>query len=182
MAQVTVRVEDFEDGVFPSVCASSGVPVEKFRRSTARYEPGWPLVFCLLGPVGVVIALVAIGALTRTVDGWMPVDPDVVDRVHRVRRVAWTTAIAITGVTVAATALLFSSSAGTAATLVLVLGLAGAGFALYRAANPPGKVKARLAPNGRTITLTRVHPEFVVDYKDQEWRRRAARRDVAAPR
>jgi hypothetical protein len=177
MAQVTVRVDDFEDGAFPLRCASSGVPVETRRRATARYEPGWPVVFLILGPVGVVIMFVAMAALTRSVEGWVPLDQDLARRGDRERRRAAAAAVGLAGATLGATALIFSADAWPPALLTFLAGAIAVGAALYQMANPPGAVRARLAPNSRTVTLTRVHPDFAEAYEAQEWARRADRRD-----
>jgi hypothetical protein len=172
VAQVTVRVEDFEDGAFPMVCVASGVPVERRRQATARYEPRWPAVFLLLGPVGIVITLVAAIALARTVDGWVPMDERLAGRGDEERRRALIAAAVLTGVTVGAMALVAAAGSSSLPLLVLAAGVVAVGVALYRAFSAPGAVHARFAPNGRTVTMTRVHADFAEAYQAQEWRRR----------
>jgi hypothetical protein len=177
MAQVTVRVDDFEDGAFPMLCASSGLPVEVRRRATASYQPGWPAVFLVLGPAGFVIMFVAMVALTRSVEGWVPLDQELARRGDRERRRAAALAVVLGGATIGATALILSANAWPPALVTFIAGATAVGIAIYQMANPLGAVRARLAPNGRGITMSRVHPDFVDAYNAQEWARRAERRD-----
>jgi MFS family permease len=154
------------------LCIVSGVPVERRRRATARYEPRWPAVFLLLGPVGIVVTLVAAIALARTVEGLVPMDERLAGRGDEERRRALITAAALTGATVAVMVLVSGAGSSLLTLSVLAAGVVAVGVALFRAFRAPGAVHARFAPNGRTVTMTRVHPDFAEAYAAQEWRRR----------
>jgi hypothetical protein len=180
MAEVVVRVEDFEDGVVPPWCVATGEDGGRLRRADARYEPGWPLVFLVFGPVGFVVALFAISALTRRVDGFLPLTDAAVQRLDRSRRTALTLLGGTVVVTVCGMVALFSAEAWPAMWAVGTLGAAAIALAVWRVARPAGSVTAHLERNFRTVRLKGVHERFAVAYDAQELERRRARRDETA--
>ena len=174
MANVVVRIEDFEDGVFPGVCVVTGGDPAPVFRITARYRPGWPFVFCLLGPIGFVIAFVVLAGVNRDLTGGLPITEASVQRSRRARRNAAGVAVAA-----AALGLALAVSVGSLATeagwFIGSIALMTLLAALYRWANPPGSVNARLARNLRTVTIRGAHPRFAETYEAQD-RRRIERR------
>ena len=79
MATIELRVDDFEDGVLPRVCASSGEPADGLVPVPGdAWRLAWPVLLLLFGPIGFVAMVVVMALLHGHVDGWLPLS----DRAH----------------------------------------------------------------------------------------------------
>jgi len=185
MATLRVRVEDFEDGVYPDVCSSSGVEGgTRLYRADATYRPGWVWLLLLGGPPGFVVAVVLSIVLRRSVPGYVPYAPSVQAAVLRRRnRFAQGFVVAL-AVFAGSLALSMSSRGGTGlsglAALGFVFGGLGLTITLFFWCYPPGSVGAKLQSNGRWVGLEPVSNAFAFAFEQQESRRRAARRAESA--
>jgi hypothetical protein len=172
MAEVSLRVDDFENGVLPPMCASRGVTPARPRRLRASYQPTWPLVFVLLGPVGLLIAFVAMVGMTRHVDGWLPRSDEVVERGKRSRSAAFTAVCIVAATSLIGVLALMSVGARSPALLVGALGVVAVVAALWRAGHPRGHIPARLTANGRRVILRNIDQVFAAAYDEQSrWHR-----------
>jgi hypothetical protein len=179
MASIRVRIEDFEDGVYPDVCASSGATGgTRLYRADISSRVGWVWLLLLGGPVGLLAAIVLSVVLRKTAKGYLSYTDAVQRRIRRrSQRMLWGV---VASLAVVAGSLLLST-AGTSA----YRGLAVAGFAggvlgvvvfAFFWSNPPGSVGGALDSTGRWIDLDPVSTRFADAYEQQEARRRAARR------
>lgn len=176
MARLAVRIDDFEDGRLPSCCASTGGEPDRLYRIEARYHPGWPLVFLLLGPIGVVIALVVAAGVSRQVSGLVPLTDDAHQRAVAARRAATEFAVGALVLTVALVVALVRLGHGAPAVGAGVIGVAVTAWCAVSASRPPGSIGASLDRNGRSVHLTDVAPGFAAAYRAQERDRRFDRR------
>ena len=179
MSAVRIRIEDFEDGVYPDVCASTGVFGETrlYERTVSTKAPGWLLLGLLAGPVGIVAALVLSGALRRSATGVVPYHPTAQHRIARRRELA--ARVALVGLAVDIGSLVLLSRTGGFDGIALVglgLGIVAAVVGGFFWINVPGSVGGTLDSTSRWIELDSVHPRFAAAYEEQEARRRAARR------
>ena len=180
MASVRVRIEDFEDGLLPAVCSSSGAPATRlYTASMSSRGSGWVWLLVFAGPVGVVAALVLSQLLRKTAHGYLPYS----DETHRVlrdrsRRYAQGMAGCLALALVSLLLLAMATEAGFR-NLGIAVGavtvLVGAGFA-FLWWNVPGSVGGHLDASGRWIELDPVSANFAAAYEQQEADRRAARR------
>ena len=183
MARVRVRIDDFEDGVYPDVCASSGVEggARLYRAAISSRSP-WLWLLVLGGPAGIIAALVLHAVLQKTAHGYLPYAEAVQVRLYqRSRRFAWA-AVASLGVVVGSLLLTTSGTSGFRGlgALGFVAGIVGMLAFGFLWSNVPGSVGGRLDTTGRWIVLDPVNDRFAAAYEQQEARRRAARRADAA--
>jgi hypothetical protein len=177
---VRVRIEDFEDGVLPLVCASTGAPADaRYGVRATGPSPGWVWLFLLGGPIGWLLAFGLAGTVrSSSTLGMVPFTDAHQDALQaRIRRLAWTT---VGGVALLVAGLALGGTSGEAFSPLALLFVA-VGFALALVAgflwlHPPGSVKATIEGNGRWVVLTPVAAAFVEGYEAQEARRRQARR------
>jgi hypothetical protein len=179
MADITIRIDDFEEGLLPDRCVVSGRPAPTHYIVRAHRQPWWPLAFLLLGPVGWLVVLIVLAGTHRSVAGSLPFDEEVQRTSATSRRARWLGAIvsAVTGASVVLVA------GGAGYTDVAVLGgLAGlittAGFWLA-AQRPRGSIGLKLSRDGRFVIVRGGAPEFASAYERQEQVRRADRRRLA---
>ena len=175
MARVDVRVDDFEDGALPRVCASSGAPADGLYKVEATYKPSWPAVFIVLGPIGWLVMLVAAAGNTRRVTGLVPFADAAHQRMVRVRWVNWRRALEVAAGTVVGVVLLALLNQTTVAIVVAFVGVAVTIGFWVAGSRPPGSVGVKLARNGRSIEMVNVSDAFIAGYREQEVRRRAVR-------
>ena len=182
MARARIRIEDFEDGVYPDVCASSGAEGgTRLYRVQISNRVRWVWLLVLGGPVGILAAVVLSGVLRKTASGYVPYTPAVQARLQqRVRTYAW---IAVASAVVAVGSLLLGLSGDDGFDTLALLGvLGGSAFvlvALFLWVNPPSSVGGALDSTGRWIELDPVSARFAAAYEQQEARRRAGRRSDA---
>jgi hypothetical protein len=180
MPSVRVRIDDFEDGVLPAVCASSGAAEARLHRiSVSSRAPGWLWLAVFAGPFGILAALVVSAVLRKTAHGYVPYVPEVQARLsQRSHRYAWGLVQSIGAVTAAFVVATFAGSAFTGiAVAVAVAGVIGIVVFAFLWSYVPGSVGGRLDGTGRWVELFPVSAAFAAAYEDQEARRRAARRD-----
>ncbi len=175
MATVDVRVDDFEDGALPRICAASGVAADRPYGMRACYRPSWPVIFILLGPLGWLIMLVVAAGTERRVDGSLPFADTAYDRTRSARRSALIHLGEVVVLTVGFLVLFGWLGSGRSQVGALVVGLVVGGACAVRASQPPGSVAVKLSRNQRHVTLRDVAPEFAAAYADQEARRVARR-------
>jgi hypothetical protein len=93
---VRVRIEDFEDGVLPSVCVSTGARPDRLYRIGFSRTPVWSVFVALfLFPIG----LLGIPLARSRTTGYLPFTDEVQERMHRARRTQLTRAGALATVT-----------------------------------------------------------------------------------
>jgi hypothetical protein len=179
MAGVRVRIEDFEDGVYPDVCASSGVEGgTRLYRADISSQSRWVWLLVFAGPMGILAALALSGLLRKTASGYVPYTPAVQERLRqRARTFAW--------VVVGSIGLLLGSGLLAAQGPSAYQGLGALGFIAgtigvlvftFLWSHVPGSVGGHLDSTGRWIELEPVSAAFAFAYEQQEARRRAARR------
>jgi hypothetical protein len=182
-SSVRVRIDDFEDGVLPLVCVSTGAPAEhRYRVSATSKTSGAVWLALLAGPVGLVLAVALSSILRRRTEGLLPyTDEQQLRILGRVRTAAWG-AVAALGVAVGGFLLMARTEGGFAGLglLLCALALVVAAFAGFLWLNPPGSAGATIDSTGRWVELDPVAPAFARAYEEQEARRRAARRAEAA--
>jgi hypothetical protein len=180
VASVRVRIDDFEDGVYPDVCASSGVAGgARLYGDQATYRPGWVWLLVFGGPPGIIAALVLSSVLRRSVPGYVPYAETTQDTLLRrqSRFVQGGLVAAAVDVGSLLVAVLSDGSAyRTLSTLGLVAGAVGVVAAVFFWANVPGAVGTHLESNGRWVVLDPVSRRFAAAYEEQEARRRRSRR------
>jgi len=169
-------MDDYEDGVLPAVCASSGEPSDRLYHSHLRHSPLWPLLFLVVFPFGIIVTVVLCLVLSRQADGFLPYSDAVQRRMRQSMRAGWI--VSGVGVAVAALALygLSVNAIQRAFVVFLVLGVLTAIGGLFRVSFPAGSVGGMPDRNGRWITLRHVSRGFADAYDAQEQRRRAERR------
>ena len=184
VTRMSVRIEDFEDGALPRLCASSGESADRLYAMTAAYKPSWPVVFVVLGPVGWIVMLVVAAGSDRRVTGYVPF-ADVAQQQMRSRRWAnWRHALEAFGASALAGVLLGVAHLGVAAVGVALVGLLATSGFWAAGARPRGSIGVKLARNGRSVEFSDVSPAFARRYHDQESQRLAARQalaDLSAP-
>lgn len=171
MATVRLRIDDFEDGVVPAICAGSGAPADRnyVVRASSR-APGWVWLALLGGPGGLLLALLLSGVFRKATSGYLPYDDGYQDRMRaRIRTAGAVAGFALLGGTWGGLALVF-----------FVGGLLTASVGAFFWFNPPGSVGATLDSTVRWVELDNASPAFVRAYEEQEARRRAARRAEAS--
>jgi hypothetical protein len=169
-------MDDFEDGVLPMVCSSSGAPADQLYHSHLRHSPAWPFLFLLFFPLGVVITVVLCTVFTRKADGLLPFADETQRRMRRSRRAANLTAGVGLGFAVLAIVGLVGHQIVPVFIAMLVVGALVVVGGLIRAAVPAGSIGGKPDSNGRWITLSGVSHAFADAYDMQERRRRAERR------
>jgi hypothetical protein len=179
MATVRLRIDDFEDGVVPAICAGSGAPADRnyVVRASSR-APGWVWLALLGGPGGLLLALLLSGVFRKSTSGYLPYDDAYQDRMRARIRMAGAVAGAGAVAAVAGFALLDGTWGGLGL-LFFVGGLLTASVGAFFWFNPPGSVGATLDSTVRWVELDNASPAFVRAYEAQEARRRAARRAAA---
>jgi hypothetical protein len=176
LARVRVRMDDFEDGALPMVCASSGQPADRLYTSHVQYSPLWPFLFLVLFPFGILVTVVLCFVLSRRADGFLPYADAVHRRMRRSRTAGWIAAAVGCLMTALGGFGLAGRAIESAFTLLLLVGVVTIIAGLTRAAYPSGSIGGKPDANGRWITLRSLSTEFVVAYEAQERRRRAERR------
>ena len=180
MAGVRVRIDDFEDGLLPDVCASSGAPGARLYWITVSSKtPAWLWLGVFGGPAGIVAALVLSSVLRKSASGYVPYTAETHARLQRARRRATWGVLQGLGAVVAAVALaaLGPPSFHLVASAVGVAGLVAVVVFAFLYANPPGSVGGHLDSTSRWVELDPVSTRFAAAYEAQEAERRAARRD-----
>ena len=178
-SSVRIRIEDFEDGLLPGICASSGADGARLYATSLRSKPiPWLLLAIFAGPFGILAAIVLASALRKTVEGYVPYTPKVHAQVQRrVIRCAWGVAQGF-GAVVAALVLAVAGP-DSFAPIAVIVGIAGLlAFAVFSflCSNPPGSVGGHLDSTGRWVVLDPVATRFALAYEAQEDDRREARR------
>ena len=184
MATVRLRIDDFEDGLLPGICSSSGADGARlYRIAVSSRMPGWLWLAVFGGPVGIFAAFVLSGVLRKTAYGYVPYTDEVHNRLRaRARRSAQGLATCIAvfcGSFVLSWAGPFSGGGGFRGIAFLlavgafVVGLVCAFFW----ANVPGSVGGFLDSTTRWVELGPVSERFALAYEQQEADRRQARRD-----
>ena len=177
MASVRIRIDDFEDGVLPGVCAGTGAPGARLYHVTASSRtPGWAWLALFAGPAGFVFLLLAGSFLRKTAQGYLPYSEHHQARMlHRIRTSA---AVAAGGLVLLVLSLFVRTGIGFGN-----LGIAGfvvggitVTLGVFLWANPPGSVGLTLDGTGRWIEVDTCSNGFAFAYEQQEARRRAARR------
>jgi len=178
MATVRLRIDDFEDGVLPGICAGSGAPADRnyVVRATSR-APGWVWLALLAGPGGLLLVLLLSAVFRKSTTGYLPYDDAYQDRMRSRIRVAGVVAVA--GVAAAVAGFALGGSYRGLGFLFFVGGLLAASVGAFLWFNPPGSVGLTLDSTVRWVELDNASPAFVRAYEDQEARRRAARRAEA---
>ena len=180
MASVRVRIDDFEDGVLPLVCAGSGVPSERrWKVEATSRTPGWVWLFLLAFPWGLLAILVLSAALRKRTPGFVPyTDAHQAAVQGRVRTAAW---FAVSGMAlvVGGVALLTQPGFRPLGAVVAAGAAFVTAFSYFLWLNPPGSAGLTLDRTGRWVELDPVAPAFARAYEEQEARRRAARRAEA---
>lgn len=182
MATVRLRIDDFEDGVLPGLCAGTGVTADRnyVVRATSR-APGWVWLALLAGPGGVLLVLLLSGVFRKSTTGYLPYADAYQDRMRSGIRVAGGLAGAGAAAAVAGSALLGGPYRGLGF-FFLVGGLLAASVGVFLWFNPHGSVGLTLDSTVRWVELDNASPAFVRAYEEQEARRRAARRAEAEDR
>ena len=179
MASVRIRIDDFEDGLLPGICASSGrAGARLYKADISSRGSGWAWLLVFAGPIGIVAALLLTGALKRTAHGYLPYREEVQDVIRlRSRRYAQGLVGSLALLTAAFVLTVASRDFRPLSVLLGVAGvIAAVGFAFFWA-NVPGSVGGHLDGTGRWIELDPVAPAFAAAYDAQEAHRRASRRD-----
>lgn len=171
MATIELRVDDFEDGVLPRVCASSGEPVNARYGFRATHSSAWPVLLLLAGPAGFVAMVVVMALLHSRVDGWLPLS----DRAHQAVRASRRRALRRLGellvVGAGGVALLAWFQWTTLLVIVVLVGSVSIGWCVATVFRPEGSLGLRLSRNGRVVTIIDASDEFVAAYRAQEERR-----------
>ena len=177
MASVRVRIDDFEDGVLPGVCASSGVPGARLCRIDASSRtPGWLLLCLLGGPFGIIAGLVLSGALRKTASGYVPYSYHVHAKLQdRLQTYAWLGVGGVAGI-VGGLGLSMADGYGPLGVVLLAGGFFLAAFFGFLWSNVPGSVRATLDSTSRWVVFDPVSAAFAEAYEAQEADRRRARR------
>ena len=180
MATVRLRIDDFEDGVVPAICAGSGAPADRnyVVRASSR-APGWVWLALLGGPGGLLLALLLSGVFRKSTSGYLPYRDAYQDRMRARIRTAGAVGVAGVGVAIAGFALLGGTWGGLGL-VFFVGGLLAASIGAFFWFNPPGSVGVTLDATTRWVELDNASPAFVQAYEQPEARRRAARRAAAA--
>jgi hypothetical protein len=182
MATVRIRIDDFEDGVLPAICAATGAPADRNYevRATSRAS-GWVWLALLAGPGGILVALLFSGVFRKSTSGYLPYLDAYQDRMRSRIRIAAVGAGAGVAAALGGFALLGGTWGGLGL-LFFVGGLLAASLGAFFWFNPPGSVGATLDSTVRWVELDNASPAFVRAYEGQEAHRRAARRAEAQHR
>lgn len=178
MASVRIRIDDFEDGVLPEVCASSGAPSERlYKTDISSRTPGWVWLCVLGGPFGIALALVLAAVLRKTAHGYLPSTDEVQARLQVRSRLGArcfvaSIALLVVGLLLATTAEGF----GPLGAVIMGVAAVSALVAAFLFSNVPGSVGGHLDSTSRWVELEPVSPWFVAAYDAQESARRAERR------
>lgn len=178
-----IRIDDFEDGVVPGVCAGTGAPGARlYHVSASSRTPGWAWLGLFAGPAGIVFVFLAAVFLRKTAEGYLPYVDQHQDRMRR--RIRVSAGVAAGGFALAVVSLLPLRTVGFATLGYLGVALGGLALVagLFLWANPPGSVGLTLDSTGRWVEVDNASPAFAVAYEQQEARRRAARRADALDR
>lgn len=171
MATIELRVDDFEDGVLPRTCASSGAPADGLYRLRATRSAAWPVVLLVFGPIGAVATVVLLVLLHGHVDGWLPMSDQAHAAVRAARRAAVRRLVEVVVAVAGIVALLAWQGWTTALVVVVLAGAVSVGFCVATVFQPPGSLGLRWARNGRIVTVKDASDEFVAAYREQEARR-----------
>ena len=177
MASVQVRIGDFEDGVLPDVCASSGDAADGLYRIRFAHTPGWAIVIALvLFPVG----LIVIPFARVSVTGYLPFTDLVQERMRAARHNSLVRlGVLATFMVLVVWALWLLDH--DLAVVPLAFGVVGCGVLALMASSPRGSVGGRLESNRRWVRLTDVSGAFAYEYERQLDRHRAERRAQNQP-
>ena len=185
MAKVRIRIDDFEDGLLPGICAASGAPGARlYHADIPSKAPAWVWLLVFAGPAGIVLALLVAQFARKVAHGYVPY-ADEVQAVLRERSRRYALAVVscvalfTTVLVLLATGGLGVGSASGFRTLGLVLcgaALLGGLVFFFLWCNLPGSVGGNLDSTGRWIELDPVSAGFAAAYEAQEADRRAARR------
>jgi MFS family permease len=180
VASVRVRIDDFEDGVYPDVCASSGVAGgARLYGGQATYRPGWVWLLLFGGPPGIVGALVLSAVLRRSVPGYVPYTEATQDTLLR-RQARFVQGAVVAGAVLVGSLVVagLSDASGyrTLSMLGFGAGVVGVLLAVFLWTNVPGAVGTKLESNGRWVVLDPVSARFAAAYEEQEASRRRSRR------
>ena len=171
MATIELRVDDFEDGVLPWVCASSGEPVTARYGFRATHSSAWPVLLLVAGPVGFVAMVVVMALLHGHVDGWLPLS----DRAHEA-----VPRLPPSGAPTPGRGARRERRRGRAPGVVGLDHVAGRrgprgsvsiGWCAATVFRPEGSLGLRLSRNGRVVTIVDASEEFAAAYRAQEERR-----------
>ena len=172
MASIRVRVGDFEDGILPMVCCSSGRTADDLYSVRFTRTPGWAVFLAFIAfPWG----LIAVPFSRLTVSGFLPFTEDSQTRMRKTRRDSLQRLALLGGLTVFGTWVLWLVDHDIAL-IMLVVGLVGCGVLGLMAARPRGSVGGRPEANGRWVVLSDVAPEFADAYASQLATERVNRR------
>ena len=179
MARVRIRIDDFEDGLVPGICASSGRPGARlYHAEIPSRGAAWVWLLAFAGPVGIVVALILTGVLRKSAQGYLPYREEVQELI-RLRSSRYAQGL-VASLTLLTAAFVLSVASRDFRPLSVLLGIAAVvgamGFGFFWI-NVPGSVGGHLDGTGRWIELDPVAPAFAAAYEAQEARRRAARRD-----
>ena len=184
MAKVRIRIDDFEDGAFPAVCASSGRDGARLYASEISSKtPPWLWLLIFGGPMGIVAALVLASVLRKSAHGYLPYAVEVQDRMWLRSRMASRWFVGSVGLLVCGLVLAIGGEGfGALGALIMVIAAVSALVAGFLHSNLPGAVGGHLDTTGRWIELDPVNARFAAAYEAQEAARRAARREGALDR
>ena len=185
MAKVRLRIDDFEDGLLPGICASTGAPGARlYHASIPSKAPAWVWLLVLTGPAGILLALLVAQLARKVAHGYVPYTDELQAVLRERSRRYGHAVISCAALFLAVLVLLASDGLGAGGSrgfqslgLVLcgVAVLGGLVFA-FLWSNVPGSVGGHLDSTGRWIELDPVSTRFAEAYEAQEADRRAARR------
>ncbi len=171
-----MRRDDYEDGVFPLLCAYSGAPADGLVSHRVRRSAGpWIFLLVFLGPIGWVAMVVIDRVLLVEAHGVLPASSRALEARRAAKR-QWNgvLALGLAGVAAGALVLAVASNLGGFGVVVVIGGVL---VALLGYLGPAiGGVGGQPDRTGRTVTLTAVSPELAEAYRAQDHRRAARRR------
>ena len=179
MAKVRIRIDDFEDGLLPGICAASGADDARlYHAQIPSRAPAWVWLLVLTGPGGILLALLVAHLARKVAHGYLPYT-DELQAVLRVRSRRFAQGfVGSVALFVASLVLVATGASG-----FRVLGMLAGGAAVlggivfgFLWSNVPGSVGGHLDGTGRWIELDPVSARFAEAYEWQEADRRAARR------
>ncbi len=147
-------VDDFVQGNLPARCAVTGVPTNHYLTVKTSTASNWALLLVFLGPPGW-LALLVVGFLGGTVEGVLPIDPEVQERRRRFALLGL--AGGVCAVAASFVAIQTSFPVSVVASLVAFTGVALAARGLYVASRLPA---IRLDGSRRWITIRGAHADF----------------------
>ena len=183
MAKVRIRIDDFEDGLLPGICAASGADGARlYHADIPSKVPAWVWLLAFGGPAGILLALLIARFARSTAHGYVPYTDELQAKLRARSRCFARGFVGSLAVAVGALFLFTVDGFGPGGgfgRLAFVLVLAGGLGALVLAflwSNVPGSVGGHLDGTGRWIELEPVSVRFAEAYERQEAERRSARR------